>query len=161
MNPDTRGVWMMFSTVSHGNMWNTVELEKDETLFGRSEEECDIVVPLSFVSAKHFLIRKKQDRYYVMDCDSMAGTWLNNEKVSGEILLKEKIEELEKEEGKLNKKEEEVKKLEESNREKISSDASPEELIEIANKLKEASLPVNFMKVQNVKTLKNILSVLS
>lgn len=90
MNPDTRGVWMMFSTVSHGNMWNTVELKKDETLFGRSEEECDVVVPLSFVSAKHFLIRKKQDRYYVMDCDSMAGTWLNNEKVSGEILLKEK-----------------------------------------------------------------------
>ena len=55
-----------------------------------------------------------------------------------ETLLKEKIDELIKEEEKLSKKEEEVKKLEESNRDKISSDASPEELIEIASKLKEA-----------------------
>lgn len=90
MTPDMRGVWMMFSTVSHGNMWYTVDLEKDETVVGRNEELCDVVVPLSFVSGRHFVVRRKQDNYYVMDCDSMAGTWLNNEKVSGEILLKEK-----------------------------------------------------------------------
>ena len=64
MNPDSRGVWMMFSTVSHGNVWNTVRLEKAETVFGRSEENCDVVVPLSFVSARHFAIKKYADGTY-------------------------------------------------------------------------------------------------
>lgn len=91
MNPDSRGVWMMFSTVSHGNVWNTVRLEKAETVFGRSEESCDVVVPLSFVSARHFAIKKYADgTYSVTDCGSMAGTWLNNSRVDGEIRLKEK-----------------------------------------------------------------------
>lgn len=43
----------------------------------------------------------------------------------------------------------------------IISKLTAVEKTEFKNKLKEASLPVNFMKVQNVKTLKNILSVLS
>ena len=91
MNPDSRGVWMMFSTVSHGNMWNTVRLDKAETLIGRSEELCDVVVPLSFVSARHFSIKKYPNgTYSVVDCGSMAGTWLNNQKLTGEIRLKEK-----------------------------------------------------------------------
>lgn len=90
LNPDSRGVWMMFSSHSHGNVWNTIELVKDETSFGRDEEICDVVIPLSYISGKHFVIRHKANRYYVMDCDSMAGTWLNNEKVLGEIELKEK-----------------------------------------------------------------------
>lgn len=55
-----------------------------------------------------------------------------------EKLLNEKIEELAKEEEKLSKKENEIKDLEESNREKINSDASADELIEIAGKIKEA-----------------------
>lgn len=55
-----------------------------------------------------------------------------------EKLLNSKIDELAKEEEKLSKKESEVKSLEESNREKISSNASADELIEIAGKLKEA-----------------------
>ena len=43
----------------------------------------------------------------------------------------------------------------------IISKLTAVEKTEFKNKLKEVSLPVNFMKVQNVKTLKNILSVLS
>lgn len=55
-----------------------------------------------------------------------------------EKLLKEKIDELVLETEKLNKKEEEIKSLEESSREKISMNASPDELIEIAEKIKSA-----------------------
>ena len=55
-----------------------------------------------------------------------------------EKLLKEKIDELVLETEKLNKKEEEIKTLEESSREKISMNASPDELIEIAEKIKSA-----------------------
>lgn len=90
LNPDSRGVWMMFSSHSHANVWNTVALEKDETSFGRDEDICDVVIPLSYISGKHFVIRRKGNKYYVMDCDSMAGTWLNNDKVLGEIELHEK-----------------------------------------------------------------------
>ena len=43
----------------------------------------------------------------------------------------------------------------------IISKLTAVEKTEFKNKLKEANLPVNFMKVQNVKTLKNIFSVLS
>ena len=90
LNPDSRGVWMMFSSHSHGNVWNTILLDKDETSFGRDDEICDVAIPLSYISGKHFVIRHRDDKYYVMDCDSMAGTWLNNEKVTGEIGLNEK-----------------------------------------------------------------------
>ena len=71
-----------------------------------------------------------------------------------ENLLKEKINEIINEEEKLNAKEEEIKKLEESNREKISSDASPEELIEIANMLKEAREELNVLtnNITNLET---------
>lgn len=55
-----------------------------------------------------------------------------------EKLLREKIDELVSETEKLNKKEEEIKSLEESSREKISMNASPDELIEIAEKIKSA-----------------------
>lgn len=89
-NPETRGIWMMFTTESIGNQWKTVLLRKKETHFGRDKERCDIVIPLSYISGRHMTIVRKNDNYYVMDCDSMAGTWLNNEPVHGEMRLHEK-----------------------------------------------------------------------
>lgn len=89
-NPEERGVWMLFSTESIGNQWKTISLRKKETYFGRDTESCDVVIPLSYVSARHMVIIKKNDSYYVMDCDSKAGTWVNNTAVHGEVLLKEK-----------------------------------------------------------------------
>lgn len=69
-------------------------------------------------------------------------------------LLKDKIEELSKEEEKLEKKEEEVRKLEESSREKISANASPDELIEIAGKIKEAEEELKGIR-ENIQSLTN------
>ena len=73
-----------------------------------------------------------------------------------EKLLKEKIDELVLETEKLNKKEEEIKSLEESSREKISMNASPDELIEIAEKIKSAQselseINANIEKLENEK----------
>ena len=73
-----------------------------------------------------------------------------------EKLLKEKIDELVLETEKLNKKEEEIKSLEESSREKISMNASPDELIEIAGKIKSAQselseINANIEKLENEK----------
>ena len=36
------------------------------------------------------VIRRRDNEYFVMDCDSMAGTWLNGEEIHGEAKLKEK-----------------------------------------------------------------------
>ena len=88
--PDDRGVWILFSTESLSNQWKSVYLRKKETVFGRDPEECDVCIPLPYVSARHVIFAKRADKYYVMDCDSMSGTWLNNQKVMGECLLHEK-----------------------------------------------------------------------
>lgn len=53
-------------------------------------------------------------------------------------LLNDKIDEIISETEKLNEKEEEIRGLEEASREKISMDATPDELIEIAEKIKSA-----------------------
>lgn len=71
-----------------------------------------------------------------------------------EKLLKEKIDELVLETEKLNKKEEEIKSLEESSREKISMNASPDELIEIAEKIKSAQSELSEINA-NIEKLEN------
>ena len=67
-----------------------------------------------------------------------------------EKLLNDKIDELAKEEEKLTKKEEELKSLEESSREKISTNASADELIEIAGKIKEVEEELSSIN-ENIK----------
>lgn len=89
-SPEERGVWMMFSTEGIGNQWKTISLRKKETHFGRDEELCDVTLPLPYISGRHMTILRKNDNYYVMDCDSMAGTWVNNQAVHGEVKLREK-----------------------------------------------------------------------
>lgn len=87
--PEERGVFFLFTTEGIGNQWKTVTLNKKEISFGRNEEN-DITIPLSYVSGKHMVIRRRDNEYFVMDCDSMAGTWLNGEEIHGEAKLKEK-----------------------------------------------------------------------
>ena len=78
---EQRGVFFLFTTEGIGNQWKTVTLNKKEISFGRNEEN-DITIPLSYVSGKHMVIRRRDNEYFVMDCDSMAGTWLNGAKAS-------------------------------------------------------------------------------
>lgn len=66
--------------------------------------------------------------------------------------LNDKINEFLKEEEKLTKKEEELKSLEDKNREKISTNASADELIEIAGKIKELEEELSSIK-ENIDTL--------
>lgn len=77
----------------------------------------------------------KENKSEVID-ENLKGFMSKDEEVSK--LLEDKIGEIDSETEKLNAKEEEIKELEESSREKISMDASPDELIEIAGKIKSA-----------------------
>lgn len=88
-NPEERGVLFLFTTEGIGNQWKSITLRKKETSFGRYEE-CDVVIPLPYISGKHMVVMKRDKEYFLMDCNSMAGTWLNGEEIHGEVKLKEK-----------------------------------------------------------------------
>ena len=75
----------------------------------------------------------KENKSEVID-ENLKGFMSKDEEVSK--LLEDKIGEIDSETEKLNAKEEEIRELEESSREKIIMDASPDELIEIAGKIK-------------------------
>lgn len=66
--------------------------------------------------------------------------------------LNEKINEIAGEEEKLNKKQDELNSLEDKNRQKISTNASADELIEIAGKIKELEEELSSIK-ENIDTL--------
>lgn len=89
--PDDRGLWMMFVTEELGNNWLSYKLNPEKTVtIGRSEEESDIVLLFPYISRKHAVIKYSDGRYYVSDCDSTAGTWLNGERIGANVLLREK-----------------------------------------------------------------------
>lgn len=89
-NPADCGVWMMFSTEGIGKRWETITLDKEETCIGRDPKLNDIQIPLPYVSGLHMKIIHNGREYFVTDCNSMAGTWLNGEMVRGAVPLREK-----------------------------------------------------------------------
>lgn len=90
-DPDSRGVWMMYTSELLNENWKTLKLNKDQIItIGRDEEICNLVIPQPYISAKHLQIGYVKDRFYVQDCDSYAGTWLNNEKIDRPTYLNDK-----------------------------------------------------------------------
>ncbi len=84
------GVLMLFSTAPVKGNWTTYSLRgKAATVIGR-DEGCDIVEPLPYLSAKHAKISSVNGRYYLSDCGSKSGTYLNGAPVSGNVPLREK-----------------------------------------------------------------------
>lgn len=89
--PSESGVLIFFSTstVVEG-VWTSYSLQgREVTTIGR-DENCDIVQPLLYVSGLHAKITYLNGDYYLTDCDSTAGTYLNGELVSGNTRLREK-----------------------------------------------------------------------
>lgn len=93
----------------------------------------------------------KENKSEVID-ENLKGFMSKDEEVSK--LLENKIGEIDSETEKLNAKEEEIRDLEESSREKISMDASPDELIEIAGKIKSAQSELSEINA-NIEKLEN------
>ena len=89
--PDQRGIWMLFTVNLVGNIWENFPLNgKEEILIGRNEETCDIVLPFPYISREHARIGYGNGHYFLMDCNSNAGTWLNGERIDHGQVLKEK-----------------------------------------------------------------------
>ncbi len=84
-----QGVLMLFTTAPVKGTWTLFPLGQRTTVIGR-EESCDIVEPLDYMSARHAQISWSNGRYYLSDCGSRAGTFLNGQRVEGNALLREK-----------------------------------------------------------------------
>lgn len=85
----SQGVLMLFTTATIKGTWTTYQLKNQTTIIGR-DDSCDIVEPLPYMSAKHAKISYVNGSYYLSDCNSRAGTFLNGQQVKTSTLLREK-----------------------------------------------------------------------
>lgn len=84
------GVLMLFTTQAPKGEWTVFPLSgAGRVIIGRSAA-CDLVEPLPYISARHAKITCLGDRYYLSDCGSKAGTFLNGKSVGKSELLREK-----------------------------------------------------------------------
>ena len=86
---NAQGVLMLFTTVTVEGVWTTFPLNGRGVLIGR-DPNCDIVEPMPYMSARHAQITCLNGQYYLSDCGSSAGTFLNGHPVTGNMLLREK-----------------------------------------------------------------------
>lgn len=84
-----QGVLMLFTTATIKGTWTTYSLRKSTTIIGR-DDSCDLVEPLPYVSSKHAKITYVNGNYYLSDCNSSAGTFLNGQEVKSSTLLRER-----------------------------------------------------------------------
>lgn len=63
----------------------SVLLKKERVLIGRSSE-CDVRLASADVSAKHCELRYIGNRWRVIDLESRNGTWVNNDRVSDQVM---------------------------------------------------------------------------
>ena len=86
---NTQGVLMLFTTATITGTWTLHPLNGQTTTIGR-DNSCDIVEPLPYMSASHAQISCVNGSYYLSDCGSTAGTYLNGRQISSSTLLREK-----------------------------------------------------------------------
>lgn len=84
-----KGVLMLFTTVPEKGVWTVYQLDKHTTVIGR-DNSCDIVEPLPYISLKHAKITYVNGSYYLSDCNSRAGTFLNGRQIKSSTILREK-----------------------------------------------------------------------
>ena len=85
----SQGVLMLFTTGTIKGTWTTYNLGHQTTIIGR-DETCDIVEPLPYMSSRHAKISYVNGSYYLSDCNSRAGTFLNGKEVKSSTRLREK-----------------------------------------------------------------------
>lgn len=87
---NANAVLMLFTMSAAENRWEKHTIQgKKSVLIGRSPE-CDIVLNVPYVSGKHAMITAQDGGYYLSDCGSKAGTYLNRRRVGKMIRLRDK-----------------------------------------------------------------------
>lgn len=87
---NTHAVLMLFSMSTAEDRWEQHSIRnKSSILIGRSPA-CDIVQSLPYLSARHARIDRQSDGYYLSDCGSKAGTYLNRQRITRPVRLRDK-----------------------------------------------------------------------
>lgn len=87
--PSSKGVLMLFTTAPAKGTWTSYRLNGRDAVIGR-DSSCNIVEPLPYVSLRHAKITYVNGSYYLSDCGSRAGTFLNGKQVKSGTILREK-----------------------------------------------------------------------
>ncbi len=83
-------VLMLFVTAIDDGGWERYSFRgKSSVTIGRSPQ-CDIVQSLPYLSARHAEILVREDGCYLRDCGSLAGTFLNQKKITQPVKLRDK-----------------------------------------------------------------------
>lgn len=86
----SRCVQMLFTSVPIRGSWRFCRLPfSGDTFIGRSRT-CQICEPLPYLSGRHARITALNGEYYLSDCGSQAGTFLNGQRITGSVRLQEK-----------------------------------------------------------------------
>lgn len=87
---NANAVLMLFTTAPVEDHWKHYSLSgKSTVMIGRSPD-CDIVQTLPYLSARHAQISAQNGAYYLSDCGSKAGTYLNRHRISKPVRLRDK-----------------------------------------------------------------------
>lgn len=85
-----KGILLLFTTAALDSAWVSFDLTgRTTTVIGRVPGN-DIVMPLPYLSARHAQITNRGGQYFLSDCRSKAGTYLNGQCVFTEMPLREK-----------------------------------------------------------------------
>lgn len=86
----TDAVLLLYTETVGSSSWKRYPLTgKTSVTIGRSSK-CDIRVPVPYVSGRHAVLTNTSSGWTVSDCDSKAGTYLNNHRVTRSALVREK-----------------------------------------------------------------------
>ena len=86
--PDSRGIWIAVVNGSVSGNWTYFAFGGKDIIIGRDASKCDITLPLPYISSVHAKITFLNNEYYLSDCESHEGTWLNGKRVCSSIILK-------------------------------------------------------------------------
>lgn len=83
-------VMILFTTAATVDSWQKYSFQGKTTVtIGRSKS-CDIVQPLPYLSARHAEIQIRPEGCFLRDCGSKAGTFLNRQKITQPVRLRDK-----------------------------------------------------------------------
>lgn len=84
------GVLMVFMTVPVRGHWSVLSMAQHSSILIGRDSSCDIVEPFPYFSRKHAKITNENGRFYITDCGSRAGSYLNKKRITGKTELQDK-----------------------------------------------------------------------
>lgn len=87
---NANAVLMLFTTSPVGERWERYSIRNKQTVVIGRSPNCDIVQNFPYLSAKHAQITVQGDSCYLSDCGSKAGTYLNRQRVTKPVRLRDK-----------------------------------------------------------------------